>query len=699
MVEQPGPSRPLAVVIVTYRSAAVVEGCLGSVATALADVPEARIIVVDNASDDDTLEVVARSGVAVTVVPRTGNDGFGAGVNAGFAAAPGCDVLVLNPDIRLDADAVTRLRTALAVPGTGISVPKLVDGAGVTSPSLRRRPTALRALGEALLGGTRAGRFGPLGELVVNPARYRTGGVVDWATGAAWLVSRECVEAIGSLEERYFLYSEETEYMLRAGDRGFAVRYEPAAVAVHLGGEQSTSAVLWALSATNRVRMLREQRGAGAAVLMWFAVVLNEVLRAATKGREGGAKHRRALRDLVRFRRWPVRAPADEPSYICFSAQDWWYHNKAHSDFQLMRSVAERRRVLVVNSIGMRMPTPGRSTHVARRIARKLRSVAKLVRRPLPELPGFYVMSPLPLPFYGSPLLRKVNAVLVRTQVRLVAAALRLGTPVIMVTIPTAWDVVEPMRRRSLVFNRSDRHSDFPEADRASIQALEHRLLDHSDLVLYVSRMLMDEESPRTGDRAHFIDHGVDVDHFRASAEADLPADLRAVPTPRAGFFGALDDFVVDFDLVERVAVELPHVSLVLIGDATHPMERFEKHPNVHWLGFRPYEQIPAYGSGFDVALMPWQDNEWIRYSNPIKLKEYLALGLPVVSTSFAELDRYRGEVYEATDHAGFVEAVRAALASGGPRPPEELRASVLAYSWRSRAAELMARAESGGHR
>jgi GT2 family glycosyltransferase/glycosyltransferase involved in cell wall biosynthesis len=691
MVEQ---QRPLAVVIVTYRSAAIVEDCLRSTATALAGLPDARIIVVDNASDDETLAVVARSEVDTTIVARTGNDGFGAGVNAGIAAAPGCDVLVLNPDIRLDPDAVTRLRRGLAVPGTGICVPRLTNDTGHAQLSLRRRPTALRTLGEALLGGTRAGRYGPLGELVVDAASYATAGTVDWATGAAWLVSRECVDATGSLEERYFLYSEETEYMLRAGDRGFAIRYEPAALAVHLGGEQSTSAALWALSATNRVRMQRERRGRGSAVAMWCAVVLNELLRAATRGRSGGAKHRQALRDLIRFRRWPAQVASSDQSYICFSAQDWWYHNRAHSDFQLMRSVAERRRVLVVNSIGMRMPTPGRSTHVARRIARKLRSVAKFVRRPLPDLPNFYVMSPLPLPFYGSPFLRKVNAVLVRAQVRLVAAVLRLGTPVIMVTIPTAWDVVEPMRRRSLVFNRSDRHSDFPEADRASIAALEHRLLEHADLVVYVSHVLLDDERARTGDRAHFLDHGVDVDHFQARAEADLPADLRAVPAPRAGFFGALDDFVVDFDLLERVAAELPDVSLVLIGDATHPMERFDKYPNVHWLGFRSYDTIPAYGSGFAVALMPWQDNEWIRHSNPIKLKEYLALGLPVVSTGFAELDHYTDRVRAADSHADFVDAIRTTLSVGGLRSPADLRTSVLAYSWRSRAAELVGLAE-----
>ncbi len=92
---------------------------------------------------------------------------------------------------------------------------------------------------------------------------------------------------------------------------------------------------------------------------------------------------------------------AAQPGYVCFSAQDWWYHNRAHSDFQLMRRVAERRRVLVVNSIGMRMPTRGRSSKPGRRIVRKLRSIAKLVRRPLPALPQFYVMSPVPLPFYG----------------------------------------------------------------------------------------------------------------------------------------------------------------------------------------------------------------------------------------------------------------------------------------------------------
>lgn len=726
---------PLAIVIVTYSSGKVVEGCLRSLDAALAGAGPARVVVVDNASADDTVERVRAVAPEAEVIQTGRNAGFAAGVNAGIAAADGCDVLVLNPDIRLAPGSVLPLRRALALPGTGIAAPRLTGETGTLHLSMRRRPTVPRALGEALLGGHRAGRVPALGELVVDPAAYDSPRVVDWVAGAAWMISRACLDALDPLDERYFLYSEETEYMLRAGEAGFAVRYEPRAVAVHLGGEQSTSSRLWALSSANRVRMHRERYGRPRGQLMRLAVGLNELVRAVARGGAGGARHRAALRQLVPLREWPLlpgeeaspprsptpspvretsdpahgaRRTADpvhttaarprqaetSPGYVCFSAQDWWYHNRAHSDFQLMRSVAAHRKVLVVNSIGMRMPMPGRSTQVLRRVGRKLRSVAMLVRRPLRELPGFYVMSPLPLPFYGSSLARRVNALLVRAQVLAVSRALGLRQPVIMVTIPTAWDVVRPMRRRALVFNRSDRHSSFPESDRPTIEALERGLLERSDHVVYVSTALMGEESGVTGDRAHFLDHGVDTDHFRRRPESEQPADLRAIPGPRVGFFGALDDYLVDFDLLERIAVEIPGVSLVLIGDATVPMERLTRHPNVHWLGFRPYEQIPAYGSGFDVAIMPWLDNPWIRHSNPIKLKEYLALGLPVVSTDFQELANYADRVRIAADADLFLDAVRATLRDGGLQPADTIRGSVLGASWSSRAAQLMALAE-----
>jgi glycosyltransferase involved in cell wall biosynthesis len=144
-------------------------------------------------------------------------------------------------------------------------------------------------------------------------------------------------------------------------------------------------------------------------------------------------------------------------------------------------------------------------------------------------------------------------------------------------------------------------------------------------------------------------------------------------------------------DLLERLAKSLPEAQLVLIGDATCSMERLTSQPNVHWLGYRPYEEIPRFGAGFDVAIMPWLRNGWIEACNPIKLKEYLALGLPIVSTDFPEVHYYEDLVRIAGDADAFIEHVRQSLADQGPSTPEGRRAAVAASSWDRRAADMLA--------
>ena len=127
---------------------------------------------------------------------------------------------------------------------------------------------------------------------------------------------------------------------------------------------------------------------------------------------------------------------------------------------------------------------------------------------------------------------------------------------------------------------------------------------------------------------------------------------------------------------------------MVLVGDATCSMQRFSKFPNVHWLGFQPYEKIPGYGSAFDVALMPWLNNNWIHHSNPIKLKEYLALGLPVVTIDFPEAQCYADHLAIARDPDDFIAAIRRLLSS--PPDPDSQRAAVLTKSWAHRATLLI---------
>lgn len=376
------------------------------------------------------------------------------------------------------------------------------------------------------------------------------------------------------------------------------------------------------------------------------------------------------------------------PDIIIFCGQDWWYHNRAHSDFQLMTRAAKYRKVLLINSIGMRMPTPGKSPMPFRRIWRKLKSMLRSAQQPLPDRPNYTVMTPVLFPFYSSEKARAFNARSIRFQVERQARKMGMVNPHIIVTVPTAWDVAKDMQCSSLSYNRSDKHSAFSEADNNLIAGLEQKLFANADAVLYSSRAFLASEKQFTGDRAHFLDHGVDTTHFAPRPRTGKLTDL-GCKRPIVGFFGGLDDYVVDFDLLERVAKERPQYSLVLIGDATLSMERLTRYPNVHHLGFKPYQEIPDLGADFDVSIMPWLDNDWIKSCNPIKMKEYLSLGQEVVTTYFPEVEHYVDYVHIAKTGDEFLAKIDDVVS--GKRSPGDRKALLGKATWDDRTVELLA--------
>ena len=298
-------------VVVTWNSADVLAGLLGSLRAGFEGV-DWRLAVVDNASADATVALAEDwlrhdgSGVAGRVLQTGRNAGYAAAINAALATdEPSAATLVLNPDIRLAPGCVRAMLEILAAdaqPRTGIVVPRIRDAHGALYRSLRREPSLPRALGEAVLG-RHAARVG-LGETVGDEAAYQATTTVDWATGAVMLIGGDCRAACGPWDESFFLYSEETEFALRAKDRGYATRLAPEAEAVHLGGESRTSGRLWALLTVNRVRLYRRRHAWPMAALFWLAVLLREAPRAAL----GRAPNRTAVAALLRLR--PVRTAA-----------------------------------------------------------------------------------------------------------------------------------------------------------------------------------------------------------------------------------------------------------------------------------------------------------------------------------------------------------------------------------------------------
>jgi len=364
---------------------------------------------------------------------------------------------------------------------------------------------------------------------------------------------------------------------------------------------------------------------------------------------------------------------------VCFGGEDWWYHNRGHYDLQMMRELSAEVPVLYVNSIGMRVPRPAEGRMFLRRVTRKLRSL----RRGLVKVSdSMAVFSPPFVPgLLGSTLTRR----LLRRTVLGAMERVGIHRPLAWVACPPALDTARALDPVALVYQRTDRYEHYTGVDSDRIVRFDRRAKAIADLTLFCSHLLMNEES-RDCRRPLFVDHGVDFDRF--SAPHELPRDLADLPGPRIGFVGGIDGHTFDPALLLSVAGALPHCSFVLVGASSLPAPALAA-PNVHRLGQRPYESVAAYMNGCDVLIMPWRQSPWIEACNPVKLKEYLATGRPVVSTPFAELSAYRPHVRIAEDAPAFARAIEASLADAGDAVARRRR--VQFETWPIKAREVSA--------
>lgn len=295
----------IAICVVTFNSAPLIEDLVESL-PAGADGTDWTLVFADNASSDSTIDEITRCAPDAALIRTGGNLGYAGGLNLAVEAAGEQDAyLILNADVRLTEGCVLQLFHALDE-GRGITVPRLIDGEGALLSSIRREPSLPRLWADALIGGERAGRIGTLGEVVTDPAAYDSPVQVDWAEGSTQLISAKCWRVCGPWDTSYFLYSEETDYDLRARDAGLPTWYIPTAVAQHLRGDSAVSPRLWSLLVLNKSKLYSRRHGRVASALFWLGLVVRESSRAAI----GKSTSRAALRDLLRpARRHQARGP------------------------------------------------------------------------------------------------------------------------------------------------------------------------------------------------------------------------------------------------------------------------------------------------------------------------------------------------------------------------------------------------------
>lgn len=285
------------VVLVTYNNADDIEPLLAGLRTE-AQSQSLKVVVADNGSVDRTLERLAAH-PDVILVKTGGNLGYAGGINSALRnAGMHHDVLILNPDLRILPGAIRTMRRRMKISETGIVVPRLLDDDGTTYTSLRREPSIAKALGDAAFGQRFAGRPEWLSEIDYNAESYQFSHPIDWATGAAVFIAGHVVAEVGEWDERYFLYSEETDYFRRVREHGHTVWFEPSAVMMHSRGGSGASADLVALMAVNRVRYAQAHHSLGYTALVRAVTATAELARAYKPG------NRRAFLSLVGVRPW-----------------------------------------------------------------------------------------------------------------------------------------------------------------------------------------------------------------------------------------------------------------------------------------------------------------------------------------------------------------------------------------------------------
>ncbi|MEA2420585.1 MAG: hypothetical protein QOE60_2791 [Thermoleophilaceae bacterium] len=371
---------------------------------------------------------------------------------------------------------------------------------------------------------------------------------------------------------------------------------------------------------------------------------------------------------------------------VCLGFGEWGaelWTNQQH----LMSRLARDNRVLFVESLGLRQPRlAGKDL---RRMARRVERAATGPR----AIDGLHVLSPLVVPLYGKPSIRDLNAKLLRAQVGRAAGSLGLEHPLLWSYVPQADWLVETLQPSAIVYHCVDDIAAQKGVQAAPFRDAESRFAARADLVL-ASAPALAERMRTLNENVFYAPNVADTERFATALEVG-PVDpaIAALAGPRIVFTGAVVATKLDLDLLEGIARARPDWAIALVGpvgagDPRTDISRLRSLPNVHLLGSRTYAALPSVLRGADVALVPYAINELTRSVFPMKVFEYLAAGLPVVTTPLPALADTNGVVI-AADAQATVAAIERALAEDGPAARRDRSAAVREHSWETRLTEI----------
>ena len=371
---------------------------------------------------------------------------------------------------------------------------------------------------------------------------------------------------------------------------------------------------------------------------------------------------------------------------VCF-AKDW--SEDPTSCNHVMRALSRDNRVLWLNSVAARRPDFA-SARDLRKMGTKVIGFVKGARQVEPNL---WVYTPLVLPFPYSKSVAALNRGILKLTVGVQRRALHMSEFQLWTFLPTTASFVGAMGESLSVYYCTDEWSGFKHLSGEPVALMEKDLCTKSDVVFTTSKPLL-ERKREYNSETHLASHGVDHAHFASALDerTKVADEIGRLARPVLGFFGLIENWI-DLELLGQVAAQRSDWSIALVGKLAVDASSLARYPNIHLLGRRAYADLPRFAKGFDIGICPFVSNELTRNINPIKLREYLSAGLPVVATGIPEAADYLGDAQLVDGPSAFVRACELALSTDSPEARKRRSETMAGETWERKVAQSLATA------
>jgi len=374
---------------------------------------------------------------------------------------------------------------------------------------------------------------------------------------------------------------------------------------------------------------------------------------------------------------------------IVYFGNDWHAENRT-SSHHVARRLARSRPVLYVDSPGMRAPNAS-----GRDLRRALRKLAAALRRPERVGAQLWHCTVPQLPFRRVPGVEALNRAFGQWAVRRAMRAAGIGRCLSWFMLPHPGFLAGRLGESLCVYYCVDDYAAHPGVDAAMIEQRDRALSRQADIVFVAPPSLL---QPKRALNAHvlYAPHGVDVELFGRAAAPDtpVPSAARDLGGPVIGFHGSLHEWI-DIPLIAWLAGARPDWRFLLVGHAAADVAALRGLDNIVMVGAQPYDTLPQWAKAYDVAMIPYRSTRQVANANPLKLREYLATGKPVVSTRNPEIEKFAHLVRIADDRAAFLAAIEDALAHDTPAAVRARMAAVADQTWDRRVDDVLAAVEA----